>query len=124
MQNRKRESASSERGPGNCLTQIRVGDVLLDHALGVKERAVDGDGVEHNFEKFGTVVVIERENDVFEFVIERFGFTGIVGRNVGAAMQFPDGPACYAFDVTFDPPAVKNAQAWDAIERSLHAASA
>ena len=60
-------------------TQIRVCDVLLDHALGVEERAVDGDGVEHNFKKFGAVVVVERQNDVFEFVIERFGFAGVIG---------------------------------------------
>jgi len=50
-----------------------------DHALGVKERAVDGDGVEHDFQKFGAVVVVERQNDVFEFVIERFGFAGVIG---------------------------------------------
>ena len=65
--------------PRRASTEIGVRDVLLDHALGVKERAVDGDGVEHDFQKLGAVVVIERQNNVFEFVIERFGFAGVIG---------------------------------------------
>src|SRR5215468_3442140 len=74
--------------PAVTSAQIGVGDVLLDHALGVEEGAVDGDGVEHHFQVFFAFVVEEWKDDVFEFVVERFSFARVVGGSVRAAMQF------------------------------------
>src|SRR5437870_12323479 len=43
--------------------QIRVGDVLLYHALRVEKRAVDGDGVLHHFEEPVPLAVVQRQDD-------------------------------------------------------------
>src|SRR5713226_2745064 len=107
-------------------TQIRVGDVLLHHALRVEERTVDGDGVLHDFQEFSAIVVVHRKNHTFQLVIKRFGFGGVVGRSIAGsgAARFADAPASDALDVAFHPPAVENAQARHAIQRGLHAAGA
>src|SRR5580704_12673564 len=39
-------------------------------------------------------------------------------------MRFPNGPTGYAFNVTFYPPAVQDAEARNAVQRRFHAASA
>src|SRR5713226_9245764 len=64
---------------------IRVGDVLLHHALGVEERAVDGDGVLHDFQELGAIVVIHWKNHAFQLVIKRFGFGRVVGRSIAGS---------------------------------------
>src|SRR5229473_8538625 len=94
-------------------TQIRVGDVLLHHALRVEERAVDGDGVLHDFQEFSAIVVVHGKNHTFELVIKRFGFSRVVGRRVAgsAATRLADAPAGDTLDVAFHPPAIENAQA-------------
>src|SRR5713226_2515163 len=62
--------------------QIRVGDVLLHHALRIEERPIDGDGVLHDFQELGAIVVVHRKNHTFELVIKRFGFRRVVGRSI------------------------------------------
>src|SRR2546430_3465026 len=75
--------------------QIRVGDVLLHHALCIEERAVDGNGVLHDFQKLGAIVVVHQKNHTFQLVIKRFGFGHLVGRSIAssAAPRFADAPA-------------------------------
>ena len=106
--------------------QIRVGDVLLHHALRVEERSVDGNSVLHDGQKLGAIVVVHRKNHALQLAIKRFGFSRIVGRSAAgsAAPRFADAPAGDAFNVAFHPPAVKNAQTWHAIQRGLHTAGA
>src|SRR5277367_116205 len=95
-----------------CLSQIRVGNVLLDHALGVEERAVDGNGVLHDLDVEARLFVEHRENDVLEFPVKGFGFFGVVCDDVAGfhgAERLADGPSCYAFDVALRPRAVEDA---------------
>ncbi len=44
------------------LAQVSVGNILLNHALGVEERAVDGDGVLHHFQPAMAAFVVHRKN--------------------------------------------------------------
>ena len=45
------------------LRKVSFGDVLRNHALGVKERAVESDGIAHHFGKAVTVAIVERKHD-------------------------------------------------------------
>src|SRR6266403_2519347 len=106
--------------------QIGVSDVLLHHALGVEERSVDGNGVLHNFQELGAIVVVHRKNYALQLGIQRFGFGFVIRGSIAGngAPRFADAPSGDPLNVAFHPPAVENAQARDAIQRGLHAAGA
>src|SRR5580704_10909619 len=109
------------------ISQVRVCDVLLHHALGVEERTVDGDGMLHDLDVEPRLFVKHRKNYVFQFPVERFGFLSVVRgnvRRVHGAPRLANRPSRYAFDVAFYPPAVENAQAGNSVERGFHAACA
>lgn len=89
--------------------------VFPDHALGVEVGGVEGDGVAHHSDEMVALIVIEREDDVFELVVKRGG--GTLGGVV-------DGPAGESFDAAFHPPAVEHAEAGHAVECGFHAAGA
>jgi hypothetical protein len=62
----------------NRLAHVRVGNILLHHALGIKERSVDGDGVLHNAE-ITVALVIKHGNDyAVQLGVKRFGISPVV----------------------------------------------
>src|SRR6516162_1666241 len=91
------------------LAEVGVGDVLLNHTLGVEERAVDGDGVLHNAQEPVALVVKHGQDDMLELVVKRFRVGVVVQPFVAAVAQLADGPPGNAFDAALDPPAVQNA---------------
>jgi hypothetical protein len=106
------EAAVGLRGGGFA---VGVDHVLADHPFGREVRAVERDREAHHLgEAFGFVVV--HRDDAFELLVERRR----VG--VGAAVDGADGPTGLALDAAFDPPAVENREARDAVQRGLHPA--
>ena len=49
--------------------QPAVSEILADHALGVEESAVVGDGVFHHINPMGAVLVVGGNDFVFEFFV-------------------------------------------------------
>src|SRR6266568_6021880 len=119
-------SCQISRSNHAALAQICVGGVLLHHALRIKERAVNGDGVLHDFQKSTALIVVQRKNHSFQLGIECFGLLLAVSWNVAASRTpgLPDRPARDSFNVAFHPPAVQNAQARHAVQRRFHPACA
>ena len=58
--------------------QVRLHHILLHHALGVKEGAVDGDGPVHGPHKGLPVMVIQGDDDVLQFPKEAIGIAGAI----------------------------------------------
>ena len=59
--------------PHHCQTgwlHVGVGGVLLDHPVGVEERGVQRDRVPHDLGKAGAILVVERDDDVGQLVVE------------------------------------------------------
>lgn len=96
------------RGVGVGL-EVRSDDVLLEHAVGVEEGAVEGDGVAADFLEAGRVVGEQGGDGLFELVVEGVGVVAVIGLRVGGGGVGADGPAGDAGDAAFEPPAVEDA---------------
>ncbi len=96
---------------------VGVGDVLAEHAMGVEEGAVDGDAVAADARPSAALSAKSGSDGVLELVVDALGFDGLV-------FGVFDGPAGDVFGAAFDPPAVEDAEAGNAVERGLHAAGA
>ena len=57
------------------LESLKIGfdRVFLDHPLGVEVGGVEGDGVAHHSDEVVALVMIEREDDVFQLMVKRCG---------------------------------------------------
>src|SRR5262245_22384292 len=75
----------------------------------------------HNIEKALPITIEERHNNLFEFVIERYGILGVVIACDQAAMTGANRPARHPLDAAFQPPAIKDTQRGYAVQRRFHA---
>jgi hypothetical protein len=55
---------------GCAFLQIRLHHILLQHAMGIKERAVERNRVAHDIEIVIAVVVKERHDYLLEFLVQ------------------------------------------------------
>src|ERR1700693_4443232 len=94
-------ATSAARFVEKKLAHVRVGNILLHHALGIKERSVDRDSVLHDAEITVALVIKHRNDHAIQFRVERFRVGFVIGDQIGRGTAcFADGPAGYAFDVT------------------------
>src|ERR1017187_6029318 len=104
------------------LRRVRIRLVLAQHAVRVEEARVQGDARPHDVGIGFRGTVKHGNNLVFEFVVEGSALScGFIATDLGIVS---DGPSGYAFDAAFDPPAVQDAKAGNAIEGRFHAARA
>ena len=88
--------------------EIRFHDVLLHHALRVEEGTVERNAMTHDVDEAIALRLVQRDHHVFEFLVKR---RRVAGGAVGIGRRFlaplADGPAGFAFNPAFDPPAVE-----------------
>src|SRR5579884_756676 len=112
----------------NRLTQLRglfyqafreicIHHILLQHALRIEEGAIQGDGGAHNAPPLLRLLIIEREQHVFQVVVQRACLRRLI-------FVVLDGPSGDAFNPAFNPPSIENAEAGDAVQGRLHTAGA
>src|ERR1700761_725730 len=85
--------------------------------MGVEEGAVKGDGRAHDGPPLIGIAVVERQNRRIQLVEKTRNLLFL-------RITIRYGPAGDTFNASFDPPAIKNTQAGNAVERRLHAAGA
>ncbi len=102
--------------------------ILLDHAIGRKDRAEALQGCFHKgYPAAGDVVrpalIVKRHDFLFEQIVEGPALNLVLVLDIFVDFAFPDGPAVVAL-VSFAPPPVENTHVEAAVESHLHAAGA
>ena len=57
--------------PDGILSEISFQNVLLNHPMGIEERAVESHGVQHDIDETVALVVKHGNDHVLQFVVER-----------------------------------------------------
>lgn len=58
------------------LPEIGLGYILADHALSIEKRAIDGNGIPHDFYIGIAITVVHGDDDIIEPGIKYIGFIG------------------------------------------------
>jgi len=92
--------------------------------MGVEVGSVERDGLAHGADELVALLIESRQDNAFEFVVERGRVALSAVGWTEVRVMVADGPAGDVFDAAFDPPSVEHAEAWHAVESGLHAAGA
>src|SRR5450631_1057024 len=100
---------------GAPIRVVGVRNVLLEHAMGVEEGAIESNGGAHYVPPLFRISVIEGKDGGLQLLVQT---SDLMLRRI----TIRSSPAGNALEPTSVPPAVKDAEAGNTVERRLHPA--